>query len=276
MRPRPVWLPVAISIPLLIGACASDAGGGAGGAGGDLTGVTWVLDRASMMTLVDDVPKDARVDIAFDGSQARGSSGCNSYGGGYEATADPGELTFGDLASTAMACADDRLMGLESAYLAALGDVTGYQVVGAQAGLQLTGGKAALTFQPAPPPVHVPLEGTTWTLTSIASPDTDAVSSTLADTRLTLTMTGGDASGSGGCNAYRATYDRGAAGELTLSFGPVSATKKACEQPVSDQEHAYFGALSDVATYAIEGDALTLYDGSGALRLEFRAAQGQI
>ena len=274
MRVRPVWLPVAISLPLLVGACASDSGGGAGGAGGDLTGVTWVLDRASMMTLVDDVPKDARVDITFDGSQAHGSSGCNSYGGGYEANAGSGELTFGDLASTAMACGDDRLMELESAYLAALGDVTGYQVVGAQAGLQLTGGKAALTFQPEASPVDAPLEGTTWVLASIGSPSTDAVSSTVAGTRVTLKMTDGNASGSGGCNRYSATYDTGDA--RSLSFGPISSTMKACEQPVSDQEQAFFEALGNVATYGIEGDALMLDDGNGALRLEFRAAQGPI
>jgi heat shock protein HslJ len=274
MRPRPVWLPVAISIPLLLGACANESGGGADGGGGDLTGVTWVLDRASMMTLVDDVPKNARVDISFDGSQARGTSACNSYGGGYEADASAGTLTFGDLASTEMACLDDNVMALESAYLSALGDVTGYQVVGDQAGLQLTGGKAALTFQPASEPAPLPLEGTKWVLRSIASVGTDAVSSTVAGTSVTLTMDGGEAGGSGGCNRYHGSYEADASNALT--FGALTSTKMACEQAVSDQEQAYFQALEASATYAIDGDRLTLSDADGRMVLEFggRSAAG--
>jgi heat shock protein HslJ len=274
MRARPVWLPLAVSIPLMVASCSSTDARGVT-AGGDLLGVTWVLDRASMMTLVDDVPKDARVDIAFDGSQARGTSGCNSYGGDYEADDDSGALTFEELASTQMACLDDGLMDLEAAYLAALGDVTGYQVTGDQQALQLTGGKAVLTFQPAPAPVHVPLEGTEWTLTSIASPDTDAISSAVADTRVTLTMSGGEATGSGGCNTYHATY-RGGEGGDALSFGPVAATNKACDQAVSDQEQAFFVTLGEVATYAVESDLLTLSDGEGAVLLEFGAPGDRI
>jgi heat shock protein HslJ len=146
MRPRPVWLPFAVGILLMVPSCGGRED--SGGAGGELTGVTWTLDRASMMTLGRDVPNDAHVDITFDGSQAHGSSGCNTYGGGYRADAGSGGLTFGDLASTAMACADRRVMDLEGSYLAALRDVRGYQVTGDQQGLQLTGGKAVLTFQP--------------------------------------------------------------------------------------------------------------------------------
>jgi heat shock protein HslJ len=169
-----------------------------------------------------------------------------------------------------MACLEDGLMDLEAAYLAALGDVTGYQVTGDQQALQLTGGKAVLTFQTAPAPVRVPLEGTEWTLTSIASPETDAISSTVADTRVTLTMSGREATGSGGCNTYHASYEGGADGDA-LSFGPVGATKKACDQAVSNQEQAFLVALGEVATYAVESDLLTLYDGQGAVLLEFRS-----
>ena len=68
---------------LTLFACANDSSGGAT-TGGDLTGVTWVLDHASMMTLVDTVPTGARIDIAFDSSDVHGRAACNSYGGGYE------------------------------------------------------------------------------------------------------------------------------------------------------------------------------------------------
>ncbi|MEP6758253.1 MAG: META domain-containing protein [Actinomycetota bacterium] len=83
---------------LILCACASNSAT----AGGDLTGVTWVLDQASMMTLVDTVPVDARIDIAFDGAQVHGRAACNSYGGGYQS--GDGALTFDQFISTQVAC----------------------------------------------------------------------------------------------------------------------------------------------------------------------------
>jgi heat shock protein HslJ len=257
--------PIAISIPLLLAACAN-SGSAEGGAGGDLTGVTWVLDRASMATLVGHVPADARVDIAFDGTQAHGVAACNSYGGGYQADSANGTLTFSQMASTAMGCADD-VMALESAYLHALGDVTGYQVTGDQAGLQLTGGTAVLTFQPEQPAAPLPLEGTEWRLTSIAKPATQAVASTIAGTTVTLSMQAGTAGGSGGCNRYHGSYET--TGEGSLSIGPLASTKMDCEQAVSVQEDTYLATLGKVASYAIEGETLTLSDASGGMLLAF-------
>jgi heat shock protein HslJ len=259
--------PLAISLPLLLTACGgiTDSGGSQGGAG-ELTGVTWVLDRASMMTLVDAVPKDARIDVTFDGSQSSGLAACNRYGGTYEADAGQGTLTFSALASTQMACVGD-LMDLESAYLSALGAVTGYQVTGDQTGLQLTGGTAALTFQPEQPAEALPLEGTAWTLTTIAQPERQAVSSTIAGTKVTAMFEAGSVSGSGGCNTYNGSYETGEAGSLT--FGPIASTLMLCAQDVSDQEQAYFAALAKVGSYAIDGEQLTLSDGDGTMLLQF-------
>jgi len=102
-----------------------------------------------MGSLVDHVPHDARVDLQFQDGETRGKAACNSYGGSYEATSD-GDVTFGQIASTAMACLDDDLMTLESAYLGTLKASTGFQV--SDAGLVLTGGNVALTFTAGAPP----------------------------------------------------------------------------------------------------------------------------
>ncbi|HLB39367.1 MAG TPA: META domain-containing protein [Actinomycetota bacterium] len=246
-------------------ACGSDGSTSGGAAGGDLTGVTWLLDEASMMTLVDTVPAKARVDIAFDGSELHGRAACNSYGGGYEADTSAGTLSFSDLFSTEMAC-EARLMDLESAYLAALGDVTGYQVVGDRAGLVLTGGQTALTFAPESPVQALPLEGTAWTLTTIAEPNSQAVSSTVAGTVVTATFDGGSMSGSGGCNTYNATAD--ISGD-ELVVGPIASTLIACAGGVGRQESAYFAALEAVGLWSIEGDQLTLSDENGQMLLQF-------
>jgi heat shock protein HslJ len=95
-----------------------------------------------MGSLVDRVPKDARVDLRFQDGEAQGRSGCNTYGGSYDAKGD-GSISFGQMSMTAMAC-DDPVMALESAYLAALQAVSGFQVTGS--GLVLTGGTVALSF----------------------------------------------------------------------------------------------------------------------------------
>lgn len=245
-------------------ACASDSSGGAT-TGGDLTGATWVLDHASMMTLADSMPKNAQITLAFDGTQAQGSAACNSYGAGYTADAAAGALTFDQFMLTAMAC-EPPLMDLESAYIAALGKVTGYQVTRDQAGLVLTGGTAALTFTPQPPQEALGLEQTDWTLTTIATPESQAVSSTIAGTKVTALFDAGTVAGSGGCNAYHGTYE---ADGSSLAFGPLASTKKLCEQDVSKQEQRYLAALDATASFAIEGDQLTLSDDAGQMLLQF-------
>ena len=100
------------------------------------------------------------------------------------------------------------------------------------------------------------LDGTSWTLTT--SPI------------ITLQFAEGSATGSGGCNQYRATYtDSGS----SLTFGPIAATKRACVEPERNrQETEYFDALARVASYEISGDRLTLRDASGAPLLEFTRA----
>ena len=118
----------------------------------NLQGVDWVLDQASAGSLVAHPPEGTRIDLHFQESQVSGSSGCNTYGGGYEA--DDGAISIGPLNGTLMAC-DPKVMGLESAYLAALDAVSGFQVGGT--GLVLTGGDVALTFtagggSPSPAP----------------------------------------------------------------------------------------------------------------------------
>lgn len=249
---------------LTLFACANDSSGGAT-TGGDLTGVTWVLDHASMMTLADGMPKNAQITLAFDGTQAQGSAACNSYGAGYTADAGDGTLTFDEFTQTAMAC-EQPLMDLETAYIAALGDVTGYQVTGNQAGLVLTGGTAALTFTPQALTEALPLEGTAWTLTTIAKPETEAISSTIAGTRVTALFDAGTVSGSGGCNTYHGTYE---ASGTSLTFGPLAATRKMCEQDVSTQEHGYLAALDATASFTIDGDQLSLSDDTGQMLLQF-------
>jgi heat shock protein HslJ len=139
-------------------------------------------------------------------------------------------------------------------------------VTGDQTGLVLTGGTAALTFVPEAPVQPLPLEGTAWTLTTIATPASQAVSSTIAGTKVTALFDTGSVSGSGGCNTYHGAYESTGS---SLTFGPVASTLKMCEGDLSAQERQYFAALDATASFAIDGDQLTLSDDSGQMLLQF-------
>jgi heat shock protein HslJ len=248
---------------LVLVACAdADDASGTGNStrANDLIGVVWTLDRSSIADLVGDVPLDAAITITFEDGQVSGRAACNSYGGAYDAD-DDGSLSFEGFSVTEMAC-DPELMALESAYLQVLADVTGFGIEGV---MWLSGEGFSLTFGEEAPPVALPLVGTMWTLTTIASGD--AVSSVLMGTDVTAEFTAdGTVSGSAGCNRYSGTY-RWTGDQL--AFYSLASTKMACADDVTAQESAFLASMEQVATFAIDGEQLTVMDGSGALLLGF-------
>jgi heat shock protein HslJ len=247
-------------IPLVLAACA-DGGGESGRSGpAALEGTEWVLDQASMASLVDHVPADAEVTIGFSNGRVQGRAACNSYGGGYQAR-DDGSISFEGFAVTMMAC-DEPLMALERAYLPTLADVSAFTM---DRTLVLSGNGVELTYRPQASPEPLPLVGTAWRLTSIASGT--AVSSTVAGSEITAGFDAdGTASGSAGCNRYHATYTTS---DGSLSFGPFATTKMMCPDDVMTQEQAFLTAMGEVAGYSIDGSTLTLVDGAGAMLLDF-------
>jgi heat shock protein HslJ len=110
-----VWLAV------LLAGC----GGGPGAQADPLANTRWRLAAIGGA----DLPALAStpVTLEFDGEgKAGGNSGCNSYGGSYEASGE--RITFRDIASTLMACTDPGVMELEQAYLAALNTAERFEV----------------------------------------------------------------------------------------------------------------------------------------------------
>ena len=67
------------------------------------------------------------ITIQFEDGQVRGSSGCNTYFGEYQLKGS--DISFGQLASTEMACMDPGgIMEQEQDYLAFLSEVVSYDV----------------------------------------------------------------------------------------------------------------------------------------------------
>jgi heat shock protein HslJ len=119
-------------------------------------------------------------------------------------------------------------------------------------------------YEPLPQTAQPALEGPTWSLLSMirerqiegeaaSVPDPIPV---LEGTKITLTLTGGKARGSAGCNTYYADYAAG----TTLTFGPFAATEMACTTPegAMEQEGRYLAALPAVTGYRIVGNLLWL------------------
>jgi heat shock protein HslJ len=258
-------LPIALLAPLILIACANEEPPATGPAWND--GVVWVLDADSVALLEPEAPPTANVTIVFDGGDLSGNAGCNTYGGTYQA--DGSDLTIHVGAMTEMAC-EEPLMALEAAFLAALGDVTTFHET--VDGLTLTGGATTLTFATEPPAEPLPLTGTTWVLTSIATGD--AVSSTVAGTEVSLDLADdGQASGTAGCNRFSGGYE---VDGTSLGFGPLAATKMFCdEEGVMEQEQSVFAALEASRSFTIDGSTLTLADESGAMLLTFEGSPAE-
>lgn len=88
----------------------------------------------------------------------------------------------------------------------------------------------------------------------------------LAGTMVTANFSGGQVTGSGGCNTYSASFSTNG-NNVSISY-PVG-TQIACAPEVLEQETRYFQSLSSAATYEISGNNLTLRNGSGAVVVVF-------
>ncbi len=252
-----------------MGCADRDSSGDGDGSESDIVGVTWILEAASIEALIGEVvPDETRVTIRFepDGS-AGGSAGCNSFGGSYSA-GDDGSLTIEAGGMTQMAC-EEPLMQVETAYVAALGEVGSFTVTDEGAGLLLEGTETPLAYLAEQP---LPLEGTAWAVDGIAIGN-DAVSSTIAGTEANLVFDAGVVSGSAGCNTLKGSYsiDGDTLGGA-ISFSEVATTKKLCEPDVMEQEQVILAALDAAASYTIAGSTMTLSDGDGTFLLSLVAS----
>jgi heat shock protein HslJ len=91
--------------------------------------------------LAREVLSGTEISLVLEGGTARGSAGCNTYGGAYSLNGQA--LTFGDLYSTEMACLDPAgVMDQEQRYLDLLRTVATAHVYGRQLWLEAGEGRA--------------------------------------------------------------------------------------------------------------------------------------
>ena len=230
----------------------------------DLDGTTWDLvsyaQNGSMVNALEGTP----VTLVFgENKTAGGSAGCNHYSASY--TVNGKAITFGPAGSTLMYCMKPGVMDQESAYLGLLGTVKTYEFRDGALTFFDGNGTAVLEFKKHVPPTPEPLVGTDWTLASYHTGD--AIVSVIAGTTVTAVFTEDGFGGSAGCNHYFGTYTVDGA---KMTVGALGFTEMYCENPgVMDQESTYLGLLGSVASFAIEGEELTLMDANGTKVLMF-------
>jgi heat shock protein HslJ len=111
-------------------------------AGDALEGTSWVLT-----SLAGSPPLEGTtLTVEFSNGEIGGSSGCNSFGGTYEARRK--KLEVGELMSTLMACTDTGVMDQEQAFIGYLQDSASYEVNDTELKIITTEG-TELVFAPA-------------------------------------------------------------------------------------------------------------------------------
>lgn len=255
-----LWLAL---LGLTLTACAGELEPTAGASSGNSTTQPLVLDDG-VWTLVGYGSADALttplapITLQFKDEQLTGNAACNAYGGAYSLTGN--SISFpNSFYQTERGC-EEALMALDQSYLADLGAVTTLARVGDT--LTLTHPNGVLVFRQEPPVTDAPLEGATWQLESFVEGD---VASHYSDVTVTARFEAGQVTGSAGCNNYFAAYT------LTdgrLTFGPIGATRMACEDNRMAVETKYLAALDSAESYTISGHTLTLNYAGGALHFQ--------
>ena len=131
-----------VVLAFLLPAC--QIGGNGAGAANALLGTSWEL-----LSMNGSAPIPNRmVTIVFEEDGAGGSTGCNTYFGGYTSTGN--QLSFDAIGMTEMACLDpEGIMEQEQAYLGFLSQVVSYTREGDRLMLETSGqGQLVFSFVP--------------------------------------------------------------------------------------------------------------------------------
>ena len=199
-------------------------------------------------------------DIHFADDQVNGDGSCNRYSGAYD-TSGVGDLNFGELTTTMMACLE-LVMDQEQSFLYALDTVDAYSIAGTVLEMRSAGEVVAL-FEAIP----TSLANTEWRLVGL-NHGKQAVASVIAETEISATFTeDGTLAGSSGCNTYRATWE---AERDSIHIGPAMGTKKMCAgEGVMDQEARYLEVLGLVRSFRMDATSLEMFDDTGSRQLRF-------
>jgi len=203
-----------------------------------------------------DIPlgDDYDITMTIAGNQLGGIAACNHYGGEFSTDGD--DITIGSVVMTEMACLDEQRMAAESAYLAALAQVSDFSLEGDK--LFFSGEGVMLQFDAAPPPETSSLIGPNWVLDTLIDGDT---ASSVAGMPATL-LFGEDNtfSGSTGCRSF--------SGDFTLDGDAVAVSNmvtssEPCTPENGEQDGHVLAVIESGFRVQIDGNRLTITNDDG-------------
>ena len=174
------------------------------------------------------LPANGQPNLVFQGGRVSGSDGCNRITGSYTQKGEA--VTFGQIATTMMACADRADIGQR--FHAALKGTSHFRIAGGRMEFFGAAGMPLAVFErgqpPAPPPSPSPLQGTTWQLVKFQGGDGTTLT---PDERSKYTFdfaADGRVSVRVDCNRGSSTWKT--TGSSQLELGPLALTRAQCPE----------------------------------------------
>ena len=224
-----------------------------------------VIELAGKPVPAQDAARDAH--IILEGRRFSGSDGCNRISGGY--TVSGGDVTFGAIATTQMACASssaierpfrDALANASRLTVSAgrltLMSASGARLAVFEAGAPPEPPKAAAATPPARPPAgnNSPLTGTGWQLVKFSGADGKAVLPDVGAKYAIEFGNNGQFRARVDCNRGTGTWR--SSGPNQVEFGPLGLTRARC--PVGSMHDQIVQDWPKIRTYAIRNGHLFL------------------
>jgi uncharacterized lipoprotein YbaY len=144
------------------------------GASAALQGRVWQLEAFGASNALETAAGGQAATLAFEAERVSGNSGCNGFGGAYQANTET--ISFGPLISTLIACSDEKLTRQEQTIFAVLQNQVNYSLSEGQ--LRITNGGQTLVYRPAPANA---VTGTVTYLPRIALPPQAVIEVQLVD-----------------------------------------------------------------------------------------------
>lgn len=224
-----------------------------------LVGSSWTLRFGGgpdgEIPLVDGWP----VTLTFDEETLGGTAACNDYGGAY--TVEGSQIRLEGLGKNDAGCLPE-VQESEQAFMAALVDVDGIDIVGDE--LALSGPSTELIFGPNDPVATDELVGAVWLLEATTQ---DGVVTPARGEPATLRLEGdGTLVGGTGCRSLTGNYIVSGNEVLFTDFGADGD----CPRSLFDQDSRVVTVLGDGFVPEVDGDILVLTS-AGKETLRYRA-----
>jgi len=189
---------------------------------------------------------------------------CNQVAGTYVATASS-QLTLRLGPTTLVACPPGSQA---DTFTRDLMNVVTYVFSGENLVMNMRLDAGNMIFEPQP---ALSLTDTSWDVQSYNN-GRGGVTTIITGTQLNATFgADGHVSGSAGCNTFNGSYTVEGS---NLSIGPLATTRRACPEPIMQQETAFLNALGATTVFELTAERLTLRDADGATQVIFVPAAG--